>query len=35
MKKDEQKKVIYVFTVCIVGAIVICFIPYLFHLFLN
>jgi|InofroStandDraft_1065614.scaffolds.fasta_scaffold04923_3 hypothetical protein len=35
MKKEEQKKAIYVFTVCIVGAIVICFIPYLFHLFSN
>ena len=30
-----HKKVIYVATVCIIGAIIICCIPYLFHLFLN
>ena len=35
MKKEEQKKAIYVFTVCITGAIVICLTPFLFHLFLN
>ena len=35
MKKDEQKKVIYVITVCIIGSVVICCMPYLFHLFLS
>ena len=35
MNSDEHKKVIYVATVCIIGAIIICCIPYLFHLFLN
>lgn len=35
MKKEEREKVIFVVTVCMVGAIVICSIPYLFHLFLN
>ena len=30
MKKDEQKKVIYVITVCMIGAVVICCVPYLF-----
>ena len=35
MNEEERKKVIYVFTVCIAGAIVICLTPFLFHLFLN
>ena len=35
MKKDEQKKVIYVITVCMICSAVICCIPYLFHLFLS
>ncbi len=35
MKKDEQKKVIYVITVCMIGAVVICCVPCLFHLFLS
>ncbi len=33
MKKDEHKKAIYVITVCIIGAVMICVIPYLFYLF--
>ena len=35
MKKEEREKAIFVVTVCLVGAIVICPIPYFFHLFLN
>ena len=35
MKKVERENVIYVLTVCIIGSIIICLIPYLFHLFLN
>ena len=35
MKKAERGKAIFVATVCIAGAIVICSIPYFFHLFLN
>lgn len=32
IKNSDHKKVIYVLTVCIAGAIIICFIPYLLHL---
>ena len=35
VKEDERKKVVYVFTVCIVGAIIICCVPFLFHLLTN
>ncbi len=35
MKKEEREKTIFVVTVCLVGSIVICSIPYFFHLFLN
>lgn len=35
MKKEEREKAIFVVTVCLVGAIVICSIPYFFRLFLN
>ena len=35
MKKEERGKAIFVVTVCLVGAIVVCSIPYFFHLFLN
>ena len=35
MKKEERGKAIFVITVCLVGAIVICSIPYFFRLFLN
>ncbi len=35
MKKDERKKVMYVLTVCIIGAVIICCVPFLFHLFLS
>ena len=32
MKKDERKKVIYVLTVCIIGSMIICLIPFLLNL---
>ncbi|CYX27420.1 Uncharacterised protein [Streptococcus suis] len=32
--KMEKGKAVYVFTVCVVGAIVICLIPYIFRIIL-
>lgn len=32
--KREKEKAVYVFMVCVVGAIIICFIPYVFRMIL-
>lgn len=33
MNKEEKKKVISILAICIIGAIIVLFIPYLFRLF--